>query len=429
MEPFGVHFGITARMAALLLVCLTARASQPGEERLLLKPLISQALRRNPEILAAQKRYESLRQRPGRESSLPDPMLSFGYSSAGSPRPLAGIGEQPVSNAGMMISQEFPFPGKRRLRGDIASKEAEAAFQEYLAVQLNVLSRLKQAYYRLHYAYEAIAVMERNRELLVKFLRIAEIRYSVGKAVQQDLFKIQTQLSILDSRIERMEREKRSAEAEINSLLARPPNTGWPRPPAIASGPLRFGLDELNSLADTNSPLLRREEKMIQRSELALNLARKEHYPDYTLSAGYFNMGRMPDMYQFRLDLKLPVYWWRKQRAGVAEEAHNLSQARQSLEAADQGVRFRIKDSYLMAHTSRRLMSLYAGEVIPQASLALESSLASYETGAVDLLTVLSNFMTVVEFEGNYQEELLNYLIALARLEELTGTDLVDWID
>ena len=48
--------------------------------------------------------------------------------------------------------------------------------------------------------------------------------------------------------------------------------------------------------------------------------------------------------------------------------------------------------------------------MVPQASLALESSLASYETGAVDFLSVLTNFITVLEYEMNYYEELQHYL-------------------
>ena len=165
---------------------------------------------------------------------------------------------------------------------------------------------------------------------------------------------------------------------------------------------------------------------MIQRTELALNLSRKEYYPDYAISGGYFNMGRMPDMYQFRVDFKLPGYFWRKQRAGVAEQAHTLGAARRSLEAAGRTLQFRIKDDYLMAQTSERLMKMYADTVIPQASLALESSLASYETWAVDFLTVLMNFTTMVEYEENYHEEMLSFHLAMIRLEEMTGSKLLE---
>jgi outer membrane protein, heavy metal efflux system len=393
---------------------------------LALSGLIDDALRNNPEILAAQKRYEAARQRPDRESSLPDPVFSLGYSSAGSPRPIAGIGTQPTANAGLMVSQEFPFPGKRKLRGDMAFKDAEAERQQYEQTRLSVVSRVKQGYHRLHCAYEVIGILSRDRDLLRRFLRVTEARYAVGKAAQQDVLKAQTQLAILETRVVRMEQEKRSAEAAINTLLGRRPDSPLDAPGEIPPGDLAATLDQLNALAAQNSPMLRREQKMVERTEVAVNLARKDFYPDYTLSAGYFNMGGMPDMYQFRVDFKLPAYFWRKQRAGVAEQVHTLGQARQNYEATNQALLFRIKDDYLMAEASHRLMQMYATAVIPQASLALESSLASYETGAVDFLSVLNNFLTMLDYQVNYHEEMLSFHLALVRLEETTGSHLID---
>jgi hypothetical protein len=42
----------------------------------------------------------------------------------------------------------------------------------------------------------------------------------------------------------------------------------------------------------------------------------------------------------------------------------------------------------------------------------------------VDFLTLLMNFMALVEYEVNYHEEMLNFHLALARLEEMTGAKL-----
>jgi outer membrane protein, heavy metal efflux system len=388
--------------------------------------LLAEALTNNPEVLAAQKRYEAARQRPAQDSSLPDPMLSLGYTSSGSPRPLAGIGTEPTSNAGFMLAQEFPWPGKRKLRGEIAGKEAEAEFQDYLGAQLRLISRIKQAFHRLHHTYEMIDILRQNQDLLRKVLGVTEARYSVGKGAQQDVFKVQTQLSILETRILRMDQERRSTEAEINNLVVRSAGSPLGRPEAVDPGPLSITLEELTAAARENSPVLRREEKVIQKSELALNLARKDYYPDYTLSAGYFNMGRMPDMYQFRVDFKLPAWSFRKQRAAVTEQANTLSQARQGLAAAGQEVHYRIQNDYLAAKTSEQLMRMYADTVIPQADLAVESSLASYTTGGLDFLSVLANLMTKFEYEENYHEELMSYQLALVRLEELTGKKLID---
>ncbi len=77
-----------------------------------------------------------------------------------------------------------------------------------------------------------------------------------------------------------------------------------------------------------------------------------------------------------------------------------------------------------MASTSARLAQLYQGTVLPQARLALESSMASYQTGAVDFLSVLTNFGTVLQYEMTYLDELASYHTAVSRLEEMTGTPL-----
>ncbi|MEN6603522.1 MAG: TolC family protein [Bryobacteraceae bacterium] len=409
----------------LLLLALVAAAAS-AQPVLKLDELINDALRANPEILAAQKRYEAARQRPGMDSALPDPMLSVGYASAGKPWPLAGIGTEPTANVGLMVSQEFPFPGKRKLRGDMAAKMAEAEWSNYEETRLSVISRLKQAYHRLHHAREMIGILARNRDLLIEYLRVAEARYSVGKAAQQDIFKAQTARSILEARLIKIEQERRAREAEINTLLARDPRAPLGVPPEIPPGTLTVTLDELFRRASQVSPALMREQKLIERTELAVNLARKDYYPDYTLSAGYFNMGQMPDMYQFRVDFKLPAWFHRKQQAGVTEQVMNLSQARRSWEVADQAIHYRIREEYLMAETSERLMRLYADTVLPQARLALDSSLASYETGAVDFLTVLNNFTTRLDYEMNYHEEMLSFHLALVRLEEMTAQKLID---
>jgi outer membrane protein, heavy metal efflux system len=386
--------------------------------------LLAEALRANPEILSAQKRYEASRQRPTQVSSLPDPMLSPGYNSNGAPWPGARLGTEPTSNIGIMLSQEIPFPGKRKLAGDMAVKESEAEWQQYQQVQLGVVSRLKQAHYRRAYAFATVEVIDRNLELLRKFLRITEARYSVGKAAQQDVFKAQTQISILETKRVQLEREKRAREAEIVSLVNRPPGSSIARPASLRPVPTPAKLEELYAAARQNSPMLRRDEKMIQRAELALNMARKEYYPDVTLNGGYYNMGRMPDMYMFRADFKVPLYFFRKQRAAVTEQAQGIVQTRKTFEATNQTLHFRIQDDYLMAQTSEQLVRLYSQTVIPQASLALEASLSSYETGAVDFLTVLMNYITIVEYEMNYFEELQNLHLALARLEEMTARSL-----
>ena len=52
--------------------------------------------------------------------------------------------------------------------------------------------------------------------------------------------------------------------------------------------------------------------------------------------------------------------------------------------------------------------------------------LATYETGSVDFLSVISNFTLLLDYEMNHHEEALNFALALSRLEEMTGRALTD---
>ena len=397
----------------------------PCAEAQSLKSLIQEALANSPEIAAARKRVEAARQRPSQASSLPDPMVSPGWQSTRYPWPGAGLGSQPTANIGLMVTQEVPFPGKRKLAGDMAEREAGAEWQDYQQVQLGLVSKLKQAYYRRAYAAGALEVLERNAALLKKFQTLTELRYSVGKAAQQDVLKTQTQQTLLDARKIQLQRESAAREAELLSLTNRRPGERLEPGPPLQSVAITTTLEELFAAARENSPMLRRDEQMIKRAELAVNMARKEYYPDFAVNAGVYSMGAMAPMYMFRADFRLPLYYFRKQRAAVAEKAHELASQRKSYEAGAQSLVFRIKDDFLMAQASAQLAALYEKEVIPLAGLTVESSLAGYESGQTQFLDVMMNLITVVEYGMNYLEELQNVHVTLARIEEMTGKELL----
>lgn len=411
------------RLAFLIAASGLAAGAQDTGQRLDVQELVGEALLRNPEVLAAQKRYEAARQRPAQERALPDPMLGFGWNSSGNPLPGAGVGREPIANVGAMVTQEVPYPGKLRLRSEIALKEAGAEAQQYRAVQLGVGSRVKQAYYRLQHDWAMLDLIARNRDLLRSLLRITEARYSVGKAAQADVFRAQTQLSLLETREVQYHRERRAREAEINALLNRAPNTPVGRPHEPEMPPLAVTLNELLERTGGAAPMLARDQKMIERAQTSLSLARKSFYPDFAVNGGYYYMGSMPPMYMIRADITLPLRLARR-RAEVAERSSEVAQARHAYEATAQSLQYRIREEYAMAEAAEKLIHLYRDTVIPQARFTIQSSLASYETGAADFLSVLMNHMAAIEYEMSYHEQMQEMHLALARLEEMTGVEL-----
>jgi outer membrane protein TolC len=405
------------------MILVTVPASAETPTRWALSEAVAEALVRNPELTAAWRRYEAARQRVTQEHSLPDPMLSAGWNANGNPLPGAGLGTEPTSNIGAMLSQTFPYPGKRDLRATMATRDADAERLQIEAARWGLVARVKQAYYRLAAAYAVGDVLARNKALLDTLLQVSENRYAVGQAAQQDVIKAQTQLSVLELRQQRLDQERVTREGELNALLNRPGGTTVGRPDDLALMPFETSLEALVAAATEHAPMLQRDRVMTDRAHVAVEVAHKDYKPDLTISGGYYYMGAMPSMYEFRFDLNLPLQRDRR-AAAVAEQEMTFAAARSTYDATRLALQGRLQEDYLMASTSARLATLYRDTVLPQARFGLESSLASYQTGTVDFLSVLTNFGSVLEYEMSYFDELTAFHTAMSRLEEMTGTSL-----
>jgi outer membrane protein TolC len=385
---------------------------------------VDELLAKNPELQAVRKRYEAALTRPYQDSALPDPRVTAGWSSNGNPLPGAGLGVEPTSNIGMQIAQELPYPGKRSLKGGMARKEADSEGQRFRARELGLVAQLKGAFYELRFIYETLDILRRSQSVLQRLAKVAEARYSVGKAMQQDLIKSQVEISILENRLVLLEQRKASMTAEIVALLSRPPGSKLGHPEPAQKVPELPALELLEARAGQASPMLLSQRALIDSKQLGVQMARKEYYPDFDVMAGYYNMGRMKDMWEMKVQVNVPVYFWRKQRYGLEESTLRLVEAQRTYHSNEQILAYRIRDRFQIADASRKLMELYSKRIVPQSRFALESSLASYETGAVDFLTVLSNFNTILEYETSYYEQKAEYLKALSSLEELVAQPL-----
>ena len=396
-----------------------------GEERVSLGTLVGELLESNPEILAFERRVEAARSRPSRVSSLPNLTVSLINRNVTRPIPFADLGDEPMSTGGVGFTQALPFPGKLRLRGKIAEKEADASMSAYRSRVLDLTSELKQAYFRLHFVHQAIDILRSQQGFLDQLTKIAETRYAVGKGIQQDVLRAQVEQSLLENRLILLERERESLEARINHLVNRTPQARLARPADYAKPELTHSLDELYRMALRRAPNLRQRQALTDRNALTLNLARKDYYPDFSVTTAYLNRGRFTSLWETRFNVEVPIYFWRKQRYGVREAASRLAEARHAYTGAEQELLFRVKDEYLAAKASDRLVSLYAKAIVPQASLALESSLSGYEVGNVDFLTLMNNFVTILDYETNYWDQYAGLAQSMARLEALVATNLI----
>ena len=393
----------------------------PAPQVLLLDDVIREALEKNPEAQSELHTINALRLHVPQVKALPDPMVSAGW--AGNLAPFSVMRGDNSSYRGLTVSEQFPYPGKLKLRGEIASKEAEAAQSDYEAIRRRVSAEVKAAYYDYFYFDQAIQTTERNKELLEKLSKIAEARYRVGKAMQADVLRSQVEISLLIEKLTVLEQQRATAQARLNVSMVRSPESPLPPAAEVQPAALRYSLDELYALAAANDTSVLQNKTMVEKGQLGVALARREYRPDIGVSYMYQQRSALPDMNGVTFSVSIPVFYKSKQRQGVAEATETLLSAEKMRDNRLNEVRFELKQQYLGAKASERLLTLYSKGVVPQSSLALESSMASYQVGNVDFLSLLANFTTLLNYETDYYRQVADYQTALARIEVLTGSD------
>lgn len=404
-------------MFTMLLPCAPVQGADEhgmNESRLDLPSLIQELEQVSPEIKAARQRWEAAQAAVPQAQTLPDPRIQFGYQRM----PMM----EPVQGAMYGIGQEIPFPGKLQLKGEVAQREADRIEQEYVAVRLRLIARLKEAYFDLHFVHDAIEVVERNKVLLMQFEKTAKSRYAVGQAAQQDVFRAQVEISRVMDRLAVLDQQKESLHAAINRLLNRPPDWPFGAPDEIHVTMLTLSLSQLNQRALDFSPILHASAKGVERGEQAVALARREYYPDFDVSAlGIRNDRINENGYQVMLGIRVPLYYTTKQRQAVRQALAETTEARESLTNTRQDLLFRVKDDFVQAQRAERLVTILRDAIIPQATLALRASQSGYGVGKVDFLTLLNSLLTLQESELELHGEMVAHEKALARLEEVTG--------
>ncbi|MEP7153521.1 MAG: TolC family protein [Nitrospira sp.] len=384
------------------------------EPRLSLQHLIAELEVSSPELKAAHQRWEAAKAVVPQVQTLPDPTVRFGYQRMPMIEPLQG--------AMYGIGQEIPFPGKLRLKGEVAQREADRIEQEYLAIRLRLTARLKESYFDLHFVHKAIEIVERNKALLMQFEKTAKSRYAVGQAAQQDVFRAQVEISRVLDRLAVLDQQKESLHASINRIVNRPPADPLGTPEEIHVTMLTLPLPELSRRAGDFSPILQAFAKGVERGEQAVALARREYYPDFDISATGLRNDRINENgYQVMLGIRIPLYYATKQRQGVRQAVSELTGARENLTNTRQDVLFRVKDDFVQAQRAERLVTILRDAIIPQASMALRASQASYGVGKVDFLTLLNSLLTLQDSELELHGEMVAHEKAMARLEEVTG--------
>ena len=386
--------------------------------------LVQEAMEHNPEILAARRAVEAKRARIPQAGAWADPTVSLSYGGNAFP-PFTVMRGDPSSNRELIAEQTIPYPGKTRLRKEIAARDADAESLAYEATTRQVVAEIKQAYFELYYLNHSLATLQKDHEILKELEQATEARYSTGKATQQDVLRAQLELTRLGQRVTMVRYEHDTLLAQINSLRNAAVDAPLGDPGEVKPSTLIYNKAQLQDAAEKSYPVLNQRRTMVDENRLAVDLARKDVRPDFSVGYAYMQRDGMPDMYGITFSASLPIFRHRKQDRAIAEATANLESARQMESKELAALRFQVRQDFLAVQDSEELLKLYTDGIAPQTKLISQSSLAGLETGQGGYSDILRNILEQTDAELDYYRQVADHEKALARLEAETGLDLI----
>jgi cobalt-zinc-cadmium efflux system outer membrane protein len=362
---------------------------------------------------------------PAQVSALPDPTFQLQQLNVGSPRPFSGYTNSNFAYIGLGASQDIPYPGKLRLKSEIAKREADIAGSRADAVSLGVLAEIKTAYYQVAYLSETLAILNNDQQLMRQLEKAADARYRSGMGNQQDILRAQVQQTKLLRDISMHHLEEGKLQARLKQLVSRPQSSPDIRPVALKETPLAVSFDEVLKAAEAQNPDLAATQHTIERQTLQVEAARKDFKPDFNVQAMWQRTDptQFRAYYMFTFGVKIPLHYG-KQRAELAQAGAELSQARSDREAQSQQLASDLRQQYVIAEQSAELLKINREGLILEARTGFQAALAEYQNDRLGFQPLLNSYLDILRLEQEDLQTLADHETAVARLEQMTGLSL-----
>ena len=365
--------------------------------------VVAAVLARNPSVDAAREALRAALAEIPQATALDDPMV--GYELA----PLSIASDAPFGQA-VSIRQKLPFPGKRRLAGELALAMAEAEAAELGAVRLELAQMASELYDDYFVAARALDINAQHKTLLEQFKKSAEAQYVAGRAAQQDPIQAEVELAQLERERITIEAERDQIAARLNGLLHRAPSSALPPPPAdLALAAVPTGTSaELQDLAIRLRPQRKGTSAHVRAARTKLAIAERAYYPDVELMGSYNSMWDMAE-HRWMVGVMIDVPIQRgKRRAAVEQSEAEIARAKSDDARVVDEIRVDVEVAARRVAEAEALVAVHTEKLLPAARAQVDSARAGFTAAQ-------NSFLAVIEAQKNLRG--IELSLAMARAE------------
>lgn len=391
-----------------------------------LDSLLTLARERNPEFSAMRHEALAANERVLPAGALMDPRLKVELQD------ITRGGEQgatvlpsDVGATAYTLTQDLPWSGKRALKRDIATLEADGAQGRARQTWSELAARIKAVFAQRYLIQGSQRLVGESLDLMLQLEKVLQVRYATGLTAQQDITRIHVEHTAMRGELVALANEWRQTQTRLNLLLGRPANAALAVPEGLRAVPAPSQLD-FSGLSDrlrSANPQLFVESARVRSAEKTRDLAYKSRYPDFTLGVSAMQRQSAVKEWGLMLEVNLPIRDSALQSQERESEAM-LAAARARQEAAANQALADLADTLNALDAARQTEHLAVYSLLPQTDLTWRAALAGYENGKGDFAALLDAQRQIRQAKLNQLKAQVDAQMRLADIERLIGEDL-----
>jgi cobalt-zinc-cadmium efflux system outer membrane protein len=385
------------------------------------------ALINYPELKSMNYKIESDKLLAEQKDYLPDPMFEFMLDNI-------MTNFKQVGMVNFYLSQMFPYPGKLSLQRKSVLDKSDMMNYDLQNMAVNMINMVKMNYYDLYFVVQKLEINHEDQLIMQNFMTAAEARYSVGKGMQQEVFKSQIELSRLTNEEYMLKQQKKNILSELTRLTKVVINENTKisfrnikMDYLLDMDHFKFegiNTDELVKYAFQNRPDLKSLESKETMNKTDLEIAKLSRMPDFNVRAGYKILPYQPkNAFTVMLGVSIPFAPWTsgKYDYSIDKSKINIKSTNEEIANKKNDIRKDVVNSVNSLLSAKQTVNYYYTVMIPQTENSLKATQYNYENGKTSFIDLLDSYRMYQEAKTMFYQSVTMYLKMIADVEKATG--------
>ncbi|MFY0686613.1 MAG: TolC family protein [Cyclobacteriaceae bacterium] len=385
---------------------------------------LSEAAQNNPGLKASYSSFEAAIKHISQVNVLPDPNLSFGYFVS----PVeTRVGAQ---RAKISLNQMFPWFGTLKLKEEVAQRNVDIYYQQFLDHKNQLFFQVKESFYPLYKVKAHLRLQEENLQILETYRQLSTTNFANGKGPMTDVLRVEILIENIETEMSLLTAQVRPLEIKFNRLLNREDSMK-----VFIADTLSISLiDSLKSdSVGVNHPKVAAIKSKLQMLQAQEVVVQKSGFPQMGLGLDYVFINKRPDLDMTNngkdaimpmISMTLPVF--RRKYTSALEENRLLQQSiSYQMEQVENNLMSEYESIGYEIDKTSQLDELYENQ-LQKSKRVLSLLYAAYSNSGKDFEEILRVQQQILKYEMAQVSVRADHHIALARLAYLTAKSELD---